>query len=157
MASSMYTIVKGVIEQQRFELSDMLAKIDTEWVLSALTDGEREELIELARQHANPDNGLPGIADRVSALEIRVAALEQGGGTEGGETDPEPADEWPDYVRPTSKDEYYNKGDKVTFEGKHYTCAKNNVANSPAELPKAWKYAGDAPAEDGEPERGGEE
>ena len=52
MASSMYTIVKGVIEQGRFELADMLAKIDTEWVLSALTDGEREELSELAREHA---------------------------------------------------------------------------------------------------------
>ena len=146
MASSMYTIVKGVIEQGRFELADLLAKIDTEWVLSALTDGEREELIELAREHANPDNGLPGIADRVSSLEIRVAALEQA----SGNTDTVADDEWPEYVKPTSKDEYYNKGDKITFEGKHYTCAKNNVANSPAELPKAWKYVEDAPAEGGE-------
>ena len=146
MASSMYTIVKGVIEQGRFELADLLAKIDTEWVLSALTDGEREELIELAREHANPDNGLPGIADRVSALEIRVAALEQASGNTGTVAD----DEWPEYVKPTSKDGYYNKGDKITFEGKHYTCAKNNVANSPAELPKAWKYVEDAPAEGGE-------
>lgn len=57
--------------------------------------------------------------------------------------------EWPPYVRPTSKDTQYRKGDKITFEGKHYTCAKNNVANSPAELPKAWEYVEDAPAEDG--------
>lgn len=47
-------------------------------------------------------------------------------------------EEWPEWVRPTSKDEYYHKGDKVTFEGVHYVCNKNNVVASPAENPKSW-------------------
>lgn len=44
----------------------------------------------------------------------------------------------PEWVRPTSKDEYYRNGDKVTFEGVHYVCDKNNVVASPAEDPKSW-------------------
>ena len=29
-------------------------------------------------------------------------------------------DEWPEFVQPTGAHDAYNKGDKVTFEGKHY-------------------------------------
>ena len=149
----MFETVKQSIMGGAFELTDLLHRIDVLYASAALTDEEREQIIELAREHANPDNGLPGIADRVSALEIRVAALEQA----SGDNDTVADDEWPEYVKPTSKDEYYNKGDKITFEGKHYTCAKNNVANSPTELPKSWKYVEDAPAEAVEPAAGGEE
>lgn len=168
MASSMYTIVKGVIEQQRFELSDMLAKIDTEWVLSALTDGEREELVELAREAADPEASLAPVVERVTALEewrrsveSRLAALESGGGqgdgTEGGETDPEPADEWPDYVQPTGAHDAYHVGDKITWGGKRWTCKMDGCVWDPGAYPAGWEYVEDAPAEAGEPEQGGEE
>ena len=50
-------------------------------------------------------------------------------------------DEWPEWVRPTSKDTQYNKGDKVTFNGRHYTCVKNNVSSSPDEDSKRWQLA----------------
>lgn len=75
------------------------------------------------------------MTERVGALELRVAALEQG---TYQPSEPEVDPEWPDWVRPTSKDEYYRKGDKVTFEGAHYVCNKNNVVASPAENPKSW-------------------
>lgn len=42
---------------------------------------------------------------------------------------------------PTSKDTQYRKGDKVTFNGRHYTCVKNNVSSSPDEDPKSWQLA----------------
>lgn len=168
MASSMYTIVKGVIEQGRFELADLLAKIDTEWVLSALTSEEREELVELAREAADPEASLAPVVERVTALEewrrsveSRLAALEsgggQGGGTEGGETDPEPADEWPDYVQPTGAHDAYHVGDKITWQGKRYTCKMDGCVWDPGAYPAGWEYAGDAPAEPEEPEQGGEE
>lgn len=168
MASSMYTIVKGVIEQGRFELADMLAKIDTEWVLSALTDGEREELVELAREAADPEASLAPVVERVTALEewrrsveSRLAALEaggeQGGGAEGGETGPEPADEWPDYVQPTGAHDAYHVGDKITWGGKRWTCKMDGCVWDPGAYPDGWEYVEDAPAEAGEPEQGGEE
>ena len=51
----------------------------------------------------------------------------------------EPADEWPEWVRPTSKDTQYRKGNKVTFNGQHYVCVKNNVSSSPDEDQKSWQ------------------
>lgn len=63
---------------------------------------------------------------------------EPSGGT--GETGPyEPDSEWPAYVEPTGKDTQYRKGDKVTFDGKHYVCVKNNVDGSPVEAPSSWE------------------
>lgn len=49
------------------------------------------------------------------------------------------ADEWPEWVRPTSKDTQYWKGNQVTFTGRHYTCVKNNVSSSPDEDKKSWR------------------
>lgn len=164
MASSMYTIVKGVIEQGRFELADLLAKIDTEWVLSALTDREREELVDLAREAADPEASLAPVVERVTALEewrrtveSRLAALEAGGGEGGGGTEPEPSEEWPDYVQPTGAHDAYMTGDKITWKGKRYTCKMDGCVWDPGAYPAGWEYVEDAPAEDGEPEQDGEE
>ena len=74
---------------------------------------------------------------RIAAVEERVGKLEAGG-VEPGEPE-EPADEWPEWVRPTSKDTQYRKGDKVTFNGRHYVCEKNNVSSSPDEDSKRWR------------------
>ena len=63
---------------------------------------------------------------------------ESGGGT--GDAGPyEPDGEWPAYVEPTGKDTRYRKGDKVTFNGRHYVCVKNNVYGSPVEDPSSWE------------------
>ena len=31
-------------------------------------------------------------------------------------------DEWPEWVQPTGAHDAYNKGDKVSYNGKHYIC-----------------------------------
>lgn len=56
----------------------------------------------------------------------------------GGDTG---ADEWPAFVQPTGAHDTYNKGDKVTFEGKHYICQMDNCAYSPAAYAQAWAEA----------------
>lgn len=157
MASSMYTIFKGVIEQGRFELADLLAKIDTEWVLSALTSEEREELVALARSKADPMGALPSVSERLAALEVemgevqaRVAALEsaQGGGSEEGgeggeEPEPEPADEYPAWHAPTGEHDCYKTGMKMTYtDGKRYVCIAPEgygVTYGPDVLPDMWQ------------------
>lgn len=158
MASSMYTIIKGVIEQQRYELADMLTKIDTEWVLSSLTSEEREELVALARSKADPMGALPSVSERLVALEVevdglqtRMAALEsaqgggetEGGGEGGGEPEPEPADEYPAWHTPTGGHDCYETGMKMTWtDGKRYVCIAPEgygVTYGPDKLPDMWQ------------------
>ena len=135
MADSIYTDVTNVIGAGGYDLADLLHRIDVLYAGGRLTDAEREDLYELARTGADPDDSLPDVTERVGALELRVAALEQG---TYQPSEPEGDPEWPEWVRPTSKDTQYHKGDKVTFEGAHYVCNKNNVVTSPAEDQKSW-------------------
>lgn len=47
--------------------------------------------------------------------------------------------EWPDFVQPTGAQDTYKKGDKVTFNGHHYTSLIDNNTWSPAAYPAGWK------------------
>lgn len=132
---AIYNDIATVIGNGGYDLSDLLHRIDVIYVSGQLTDQEREDLVGEARERAEPDAQLPSLTERVGALELRVAALEQG---TYQPSEPEGDPEWPEWVRPTSKDTQYHKGDKVTFEGVRYVCNKNNVTASPAENPKSW-------------------
>ena len=48
-------------------------------------------------------------------------------------------DEWPEFVQPTGAHDAYNKGDKVTFEGKHYISLIDANVYSPAAYPAGWQ------------------
>ena len=67
----------------------------------------------------------------------RVKALEAG---EAPEPTPEP-DEWPAWVQPTGAHDCYNIGDKVTYNGKHYTSTIDGNVWSPDAYPQGWEAA----------------
>ena len=48
-------------------------------------------------------------------------------------------DEWPEFVQPTGAHDAYNKGDKVTFEGKRYISLMDGNVYSPAAYPAGWQ------------------
>ena len=48
-------------------------------------------------------------------------------------------DEWPEFVQPTGVHDAYNKGDKVTFNGKHYISLIDANVYSPATYPAGWQ------------------
>ena len=48
-------------------------------------------------------------------------------------------DEWPEFVQPTGVHDAYNKGDKVTFNGKHYISLIDTNVYSPAAYPAGWQ------------------
>ena len=48
-------------------------------------------------------------------------------------------DEWPEFVQPTGAHDAYNKGDKVTFNGKHYISLIDANVYSPAVYPAGWQ------------------
>jgi len=135
----MYEVTKNVIQSGSYELTDILAKIDTLWLQGGLTDEERQELIQLARGKADPAHSYAPLQAQIDALAARVATLE-------GKVDPvdpdAPADEWPEYVQPTGAHDAYHTGDKVTYNGARYICtAPEGVAVvwSPNAYPDYWE------------------
>lgn len=119
--------------REPYDLTAMLAKIDYHHIRGNLTDAEREELVALARNQANPYGGVDVMA-KLEDLESRVRALEQGSNPESGDEDV------PEYVA----GKWYYNGDKVTFGGAVYVCtAPEGVVCtwSPAEYPAYWEIA----------------
>ena len=140
----MFETVQTIINAGGYDLADLSERIKTLYAMGELTEVEMKQLLDSAAANANQDAMLPDMSERVGALETRLAAVEERvGKLEAGDVEPgepeEPADEWPEWVRPTSKDTQYNKGDKVTFNGRHYVCVKNNVSSSPEEDSKRWQ------------------
>lgn len=137
----MFDVVLSVINTGIFELSDILVKIDTLWLKGDVDDDQRAALIDAAREKADPSSSyaplqeqVNKLADDLAALASRVTALEGGG--------EELAEEYPAYVQPTGTHDAYHKGNKVTFNGKRYTCvAPDGVAVvwDPDTYPDYWQ------------------
>ena len=142
----MFETFQTIINAGGYDLADLSERIKTLYAMGELTEEEMKQLLDSAAANANQDAMLPDMSERVGALETRIAAVEERvGKLEAGGVEPvepeEPVDEWPEWVRPTSKDTQYRKGDKVTFNGRHYLCVKNNVSSSPDEDSKSWRLA----------------
>ena len=72
----MREIIKEVISSGVYNLSDLLRKINTLWLQASLTDQERDELIQLAQENANPEYVNKPIQDQLNTILERVASLE---------------------------------------------------------------------------------
>ena len=138
----MYQTIKSVIGTGRYELNDMLRKIDTLWVQGDLSDEQRTELTDLARENADPAASYAPLQDQINqaftqikALSARVEKLEAG---EVQEPAPEP-EEWPEWVQPTGAHDCYNTGDKVTYNGQHYVSKIDGNVWSPDAYPQGWE------------------
>lgn len=134
----MYKVLKNVILSSRYELSDILGKIDTLWLQGSLTDAERMELMELARSKAEPSHSFAPLQAQIDALAERIAKLEG-----AVPADPDvPAEDYPAYVQPTGAHDACHNGDKITYNGKQYVCiAPEGVAVvwSPDVYPAYWE------------------
>ncbi|WP_302955140.1 hypothetical protein [Faecalitalea cylindroides] len=102
----MYEIIKNVIDSGRFELVDILKKIDTIWLQGDITNEQRDELVELAREKADISQEVDILA-KLEDHEQRLRKLEEGGS--------EPSDEYPEYI----VGHWYYKDDKITFNEKN--------------------------------------
>ena len=144
----MYGIIKQVIERKDYELTSMLKKIKTLWAESELTDEQKEELVALARENADPKNSYAALENQVQALfqnmgemgETLKEVLARLTTLEGGEVVPEePTEEYPEYVQPTGAHDAYKIGNKITYSGKKYECLTDGCVWSPDDYPQGWK------------------
>ena len=140
----MYEIIKNVILAGNYELVDMLYKINKMYIESAITEEQKTELDELARENAKAENSYTPIQEqldntnsRIDSLEERIAKLENE--TTEEPTEPEPVDEYPEYVQPTGAHDAYNTGDKITYNGKKYICQMNGCVWAPDVYPQGWQ------------------
>lgn len=144
----MYSIIKQVIEKKNYELTIMLKKINTLWAEGELTDEQREELIALARENADPKNSYASQQNQIVALfanmkEMSATILEvvaRVATLEGEQVEPEePSEEYPEYVQPTGAHDAYNTGDKITYNGKKYECLMDGCVWTPKDYPQGWQ------------------
>lgn len=133
----MYEIIKNVIEKQDFDLRDILYKIAKMYIEGYITEEEKEDLEEMARNNAKAENSYEKTSKQVEKIfeELKVInkRLDK---LEGKEETPE---EYPEYVQPTGEHDSYKVGDKITFKGKKYECIYEKCVWSPEEYSQGWK------------------
>lgn len=130
----MKSIFESVISRGGYDLATLLARIDTYHIEGKLSDDDRTALYVAARAGAQTGDSVEIMA-KLLDLDQRVKALEdQAAPGAGGESS---GDEYPAYVA----GKWYYAGDKVTHDGKRYTCiapAGQVCTWSPAEYPAYW-------------------
>lgn len=129
----MYEIIKNIIENGAFRVSDLTNKIDTLWAESKLSDDERSQLVQMMVDHLNPASEAPELKEMYERLEARVATLEAdvqalkgeepGGGEEGTVTVPA----WEPWDGISDK---YKYGAVVTHNGKYFLDVLQGMQNT---------------------------
>ena len=104
----MKELFEQVIQRREYDLKSLLTCIDQYHIEGKLTDDERQELAQAAREGATADYDYAG---EINALWAAVRALQQS-------ISPPTEDEWPEFVQPTGAGTAYQVGDKVTFNGR---------------------------------------
>lgn len=135
----MYKIIKDVIQSKNYELEDILYKINKMWMESAITEEEKTELDNLARENANAKNSYAPIQTQIDNIyqildQVMVDIKEL-----KGEKPIEPTEEYPEFVQPTGAHDAYKIGDKITYKGKKYICKMDNCVWSPEVYPQGWE------------------
>lgn len=137
----MFDLIKQVIESKDYKLEDMLYKINKMYIEEFITEQEKTELDNLARENADPVNSyaplqkqIDNLYIKISDLENRVNALENVGDTEEPETE-----EYKEFMQPTGAHDAYNIGDKIIYNGKKYICKIDGCVWSPDAYPAAWE------------------
>lgn len=141
----MFETFQTIINSGGYDLDDLSKRIKTLFALGELSEDEMTQLLEQAQDNAKPDGSYAPLADRVKAIEEwettieeRLSKLESGSSTDPGESE-EPGDKWPEYKQPTGAHDAYRVGDKITYNGKHYTCVLDGCVWSPDTYPRGWQ------------------
>ena len=133
----------NVINNGDYSLRDMLKKINERHINNDLTDEEKVELEEMARNNAKAINDYAPIEERleeafrrIEKLESKVKALE---GTETDEPSEEVVEEYPPFKQPLGGHDSYMKGDKCSENGKKFISLIDGNNWSPSVYPQGWE------------------
>ena len=139
----MFDIIKNVILSKDYELRDILYKINKMWIEAQISEEEKTELDELARENAVAENSYASLEEQVEniyseidSIKSRLNALEN---TEESPEEPTEPEEYPEYIQPSGAHDAYKVGDKITYNSKKYICKLDGCVWSPEEYPQGWE------------------
>ena len=135
----MFDLIKEVINSKSYKLEDMLYKINKMYIESYISEQEKTELDNLARENADPVNSYAPILEQIDNLYIKISNLEDRVKLLEKTEEPGQEDEYPEFVQPTGAHNCYNKGDKIIYNGKKYICKIDGCVWSPDAYPSAWE------------------
>ena len=141
----MFDNIKNSIKAKNFELKGMLEKINIVWLKDMITKEQMEELEALARENAVAKNSYAPLQEQInniySEMEAMKAEIKKLKGETGKVTEPEEPveEEYPEYKQPAGAHDCYNIGDKITYNGKKYTCKINGCVWDPITYPAGWE------------------
>ena len=135
----MFNLIKEVINSKSYKLEDMLYKINKMYIESYISEQEKTELDNLARENADPVNSYAPILEQIDNLYIKISNLEDRVKLLEKTEEPGQEDEYPEFVQPTGAHNCYNKGDKIIYNGKKYICKIDGCVWSPDAYPSAWE------------------
>lgn len=146
----MYEIIKNVIEKQDFDLREMLYKIAKMYIEGYITEEEKEELEEIARNNAKSENSYTPLQEQIDDLYSKYEELYKL--IKADEPENPVEEEYPEYKQPTGAHDAYNTGAKITFKGERWEALQDGLVWSPEEYPQGWKLIEDTEEtiEDGE-------
>lgn len=134
----MYEIIRNVIESGDYELNDMLYKINKMYIESAITEEQKNELDNLAREYANAENSYAPLQKQIDDLYNIINEIKKRLDKIEG-TEPVEPEEYPEFKQPSGSHDAYNTGDKITYKGKKYVCKIDGCVWSPETYPSAWE------------------
>lgn len=133
----MYEIIKNVIEKQDFDLRDILYKIAKMYIEGYITEEEKEELEEMARNNAKSENSYAPLQEQIDDLYSKYEELYKL--IKADEPENPVEEEYPEYKQPTGAHDAYNTGAKITFKGEKWEALQDGLVWSPEEYPQGWK------------------
>lgn len=144
MKETMKQIIKDTIMYTNFNLEEKLFQIDAQEIKGNISKEEKQELEQLAREHAKHENGYASsLEQRVATLEKKVQELEKANTTdepiEDDEQVGEEVEEYKEWTQPLGAHDAYKEGDKVMFNGKKYVCLRTGSTYNPVVYPADWK------------------
>lgn len=130
----MYEIIKNVIEKQDFDLRDILYKIAKMYIEGYITEEEKEELEEIARNNAKSENSYAPLQEQIDDLYSKYEELYKL--IKADEPENPVEEEYPEYKQPTGAHDAYNTGAKITFKGERWEALQDGLVWSPEEYPQ---------------------
>lgn len=135
MKRDIFNVLKTVISSRRYELADMLEKIDFIWAQGDISLEQRLQLISDAQNNAMVENSID-VLKSLYELNRRVTELEK----KLADAPKEDETETPTYP-PYEVGKWYENGDIISFDGSNYKCIApigTVCVWSPTEYPAYW-------------------